>query len=96
MVSRTISIFSMILFKFAGCVINSFVGAELAQQFLVLRRRGRDDVGAFPLCKLHSEMANAAAAAVNQNALSKLELPEIEQGLPRGKSPTSGTAAART
>ena len=65
--------------RILSCIVNGFIGTKLTQQFLVLRRRRRYDVGPFPLCKLHSEMADAAAAAVNENALSRFEVAEIEQ-----------------
>jgi hypothetical protein len=67
------------VFEFVGCVIDGIIGTKLTQQFLVLRRRRCYDIGAFSLCKLHSEMADAAGPAVNENTLSRLELSEIDQ-----------------
>jgi hypothetical protein len=67
------------IFEFLSCVTNGFIGTKLTQQFLVLRRRRCHDEGAFSLCRLHSEMADAAGPAVNENALSRSELTEIEQ-----------------
>src|SRR4029077_16328355 len=38
-----------------------------------------------PFCELHGEMANSAAAGMNQNALTWLQLRSVEQRLPRGQ-----------
>src|SRR5207249_9883137 len=40
---------------------------------------------AFPFCELHGEMANSAAAGMNQHALTWLQLRGVEQRLPRGQ-----------
>ena len=67
------------LFKALGRVIDWLIDSELSQQLLIFAGRGRNDIGAFPFCELHSEMAHVAAAAVNENPLSRLKLTEIEQ-----------------
>src|SRR4029079_7476370 len=66
-------------------VIDRLVHAELAQQVLIFSRGRRENVRAFPFCELHGEVTNTTAAAVNQHALAWLQLPGVEQRLPRGQ-----------
>ena len=60
------------VFEILFRVVDRFVHPELAQQFLVFSRRRREHVRAFPLRQLHGNVANTAAAAVNQHALAGL------------------------
>jgi len=72
------------VFEFLFRVVDRFVHAEFAQQFLIFSRGRRENVRAFPLRQLHGNVANAAAAGMNQHALTWLQLRSVEQCLPRG------------
>ena len=73
------------VFEALRAVIDYFVGAELVEQLMIFRRSGRDDVPAFPFRKLHSKVTNSAGAAVDQDALARLQLRRVEQRMPRSQ-----------
>jgi hypothetical protein len=55
-------------------VIDQLIGAEVAQERVLLRTGRPDDVGAACLADLHREMANPAGSRVNQDALTRVKL----------------------
>ena len=82
------------VFEFLLRVVDRFVHPELAQQFLILGRRRREHVRAFPLRQLHGNVSNSAAAAVNQHALAGCNC-AVSNNDCHAVSAAKGTAAAR-
>lgn len=66
-------------------VVDGLVDADRAQE-LVLRRAGRaEDVSAARLRDLHGQVADAARRAVDENTLSRPDVRDADQRLPRGQ-----------
>src|SRR5207237_8669967 len=63
-------------------VVDDLVGAELAHQLDVARAGGGRDVTTEVLRQLDGEGADAARAGVDQDALARLEMRDVDHRLP--------------
>lgn len=70
-----------------GCaIVDHFVDAEAAEEVVVGRARGADDVCAACSGDLYREVVDAAGGRVDQNPLARLHIRGVDQGLPGGES----------
>lgn len=77
-----------------GCaVIDRLVRTDFAQEFVVGRARGADDVRAARLGDLNGEVSDATRCRMDQDALSSLQFRGVDEGLPGGEG-GQGVAAA--
>jgi hypothetical protein len=83
------------VFESLGAVVDDGIGTQAADELQVVRRCGRDHVGAAPVCELDGEKTDPARRPVDQHALARREADALDQPCQAVRA-EMGVAAERT